>query len=135
MFEPNTYKIGQSASINKSFCLKDVASFADLCGDTNPIHLDEGYAANTRFRRRIIHGPLVASLFGTIFGTIFPGEGSVYISQTLKFKRPVFLGDTVTASVELVDVQKERSRGIFTTVCRNQRNQVVIEGEAQLLLP
>lgn len=135
MVDPSKYKIGQSASIDRSFCLEDVASFANLCGDTNPIHLDAEYAANTRFKRRIIHGPLVASLFGTIFGTIFPGQGSIYISQTLRFRKPVFLGDAVTASVRLIAVDKEKSKGEFETICKNESQEVVIEGEAQLLLP
>jgi 3-hydroxybutyryl-CoA dehydratase len=129
------YIVGKIANLSRTFRSEDVSSFAKLSGDTNPLHLDAKYAATTRFKRRIIHGPFVASIFGTIFGTIFPGEGAVYISQTLRFIRPVFIGDTVTASVELTAVQKQKSRGIFRTICTNQNEDVIIEGEAQLLLP
>lgn len=135
MFDSKKYRVGRIASFSKVFNLEDVVKFADLCGDNNPLHLDEEFASQTRFKKRIVHGPLVASLFGTIFGTIFPGQGSIYISQTLRFRKPVFLGDVVTASVRLIVVDKEKSKGEFETICKNENQEIVIEGEAQLLFP
>ena len=92
-------RIGMKASYTQTITDADIKAFAGISGDRNPAHLDEEYAKNSRYKRRISHGLLCASFFSAIFGTKLPGEGCVYASQTLKFKRPIYLNDTVTAEV------------------------------------
>ncbi|MFH1852805.1 MAG: MaoC family dehydratase [Candidatus Neomarinimicrobiota bacterium] len=130
-----TYTIGDSATIEHVFQSQDVEVFAQLSGDNNPIHLDSDYAATTRFKSRIVHGMLVGSLFSTIFGTVFPGEGAVYLGQSLKFTAPVFLGEKITATVTLISLREDKPIGTFETICRNESGTPVIKGEATLLLP
>jgi 3-hydroxybutyryl-CoA dehydratase len=92
-------KVGDSASLTKTITDADIRAFAELSGDRNPIHLDDEYAATTRFGRRIAHGMLTASLISTVLGTELPGIGTVYLSQNSQFVAPVYPGDTVTARV------------------------------------
>src|SRR5688500_9560131 len=96
------YEIGQTASRTRTITDADVRAFAQISGDTNPIHLDDSYAAQSKFERRIVHGMLTASLISAILGNDFPGTGSIYLGQDIKFKAPVFIGDTITAAVELI---------------------------------
>ena len=136
MSEPHPpYHVGQSAEISKTFTEKEVSTFAQLTGDTNPIHLDAHYAEQTRFGRRIAHGMLVSSLFSTLFGTVLPGEGVLYLGQTLSFRAPVYLGDTITARVEITALREDKPIGTFRCECVNQSGETVIEGEAVLKLP
>ncbi|MCA9522995.1 MAG: MaoC family dehydratase, partial [Myxococcales bacterium] len=100
-----------------------------------PVHLNEAYAATTRFGKRIAHGMLVGSLFSTLFGTRLPGHGSIYLGQSLRFKRPVYLGDTITARVELSALREDKPIGTFRCVATNQDGEIVIDGEATLLVP
>ena len=111
----------------------DVQAFADVTGDHNPVHLDEAYAQTTRFGRRIAHGMLTASLISSVLANKLPGEGSVYLSQTLQFVAPVFLGDEVTARVTVTDVRESRGIVKLETVCVNQRDEIVLRGEAVVL--
>ena len=129
------YYTGQSAEISRTFDDSDVHNFANLSGDTNPIHLDAPYAEKSPFGGRIVHGMLVSSLFSTLFGTQLPGEGVVYLGQTLKFRAPVFLGDTITARVELIHLREDKPIGTFACQCTNQSGDTVIDGEAVLKLP
>lgn len=129
------FEVGQFAEFQRTVTEEHVEQFAALTGDTNPVHLDAEYAATTRFGQRIAHGLIVASMFGTIFGTKLPGEGAVYLGQTLRFKRPVFLGDTVTARVELTELRRDKPIGTFRCVATNQDGDVVVEGEGTLLVP
>ncbi len=129
------YPIGATAEFIKTFTENDVKLYAGLSGDNNPVHLDEEYASGTQFQKRIVHGMLVASMFSTIFGTDFPGEGAIYLGQTLKFKAPVYLGETITAQVTVSSVRDDKPIGTFKTVAVNEKGQAVIEGEATLLLP
>jgi 3-hydroxybutyryl-CoA dehydratase len=128
-----TLKAGDSAEVSKTITGEDVRAFAELTGDRNPVHLDESYAAATRFGRRIAHGMLAASLISTVLASELPGRGSVYLSQTLRFTAPVYLGDTVTARVTVTHVREDKPVVTLETVCTNQRGERVIEGEAVVL--
>lgn len=130
-----TLEIGATASRSKTFTDEDVRDFARISGDHNPIHLDDTYAAGTRFERRLVHGMLTASLISAAIANDLPGEGTIYLSQSLQFKAPVFIGDTVTATVEVVKFRPERQIATLVTRCVNQAGTVVIEGEAVVLAP
>lgn len=130
-----TLEIGATASRSKTFTDEDVRDFARISGDHNPIHLDDAYAAETRFERRLVHGMLTASLISATIANDLPGEGTIYLSQSLQFKAPVFIGDTVTATVEVVKFRPERQIATLVTRCVNQAGTVVIEGEAVVLAP
>jgi 3-hydroxybutyryl-CoA dehydratase len=126
--------IGQRASMRKTITEADVSAFAQISGDTNPVHLDKEYAAKTIFKERVAHGMLTAGLISAVLGTRLPGVGSIYLSQSLKFVAPVKLGDTVEAEVEVIEKLEEKNRVRLRTVCRNQSGQVVIDGEALIMI-
>jgi 3-hydroxybutyryl-CoA dehydratase len=111
-----------------------IHSFAALTGDTNPVHLDDNYAAGTRFKRRIAHGMIAAGLISAVLANDLPGPGTVYLSQTLQFKAPVFPGDTITAIVEVKQVRPDKPIVTLTTLCMNQEAVTVLEGEAVVLI-
>ena len=123
-------KVGDQASMSRVFTEQDVIQYAELSSDTNPIHLDESYASSTVFGKRIVHGMLVASMFSAIIGVDLPGEGSIYLGQSLSFKAPVSIGDQVTASVEVVRIRADKPIVTLRTLCINDEGQVLIEGEA-----
>lgn len=110
-----------------------IRAFAELTGDTNPVHLDDAYAAGTRFGRRIAHGMIAAGLISAALANDLPGPGTVYLGQTLQFKAPVFPGDTVTATVEVKSVRSDKPIAVLSTFCTNQDNVIVLEGEATVL--
>lgn len=126
--------VGDFAEIVKKIESSDVELFADLSGDYNPVHLDDRYAASSRYKKRIAHGLMVSSLFSGLFGAKLPGEGCVYKSQNLKFKRPVYIGDVVTARIEVVDVDKIKKTILFSTKCLVD-NKTVIDGVAEIFVP
>ncbi len=126
--------IGMSASYSQTITDADIKSFAGISGDRNPVHMDDTYAENSRFKKRIAHGLMSSSYFSALFGTQLPGPGCVYVAQSLNFLRPVYLGDTVTASVTVKSLNTEKRRIFFDTVCK-VKNKVVISGEAELYLP
>ena len=128
-----TIEVGASATRTITFTDDDVRAFAQTTGDANPIHVDEDYAAETRFGRRIVHGMLTASLISATIANDLPGVGSIYVSQTLQFKAPVFIGETITATVEVTAVQ--RRFVTLATRCAKQDGTLVIDGEAVVLLP
>src|SRR5918992_4164530 len=101
-----SFKVGDSAEISKTITDEDIRTFSELTGDRNPVHLDDEYAARTRFGRRIAHGMIAASLLSAVLANELPGHGTVYLSQTLRFNAPVFLGDTVTARVVVKHVRE-----------------------------
>jgi enoyl-CoA hydratase len=123
-------KVGDKASLSKVFTEEDVIKFSEISTDTNPIHLDESYASSTVFGKRIVHGMLVASMFSGLIGVELPGEGSIYLGQSLSFKAPVSIGDQVTASVEIVRIREDKPIVTLRTICINNEGQVLIEGEA-----
>ena len=122
--------VGDSASINNIFTCEDVEKFASVSKDINPIHLLEAAAAESIFGQRIVHGTLVASLFSALLGVHLPGEGSIYLGQTLSFKAPVFINEQVTASVEVVEIREGKSIAKLRTLCVNDKGATVIDGEA-----
>jgi 3-hydroxybutyryl-CoA dehydratase len=126
--------IGDSASFEKTITETDIYGFAGITGDFNPAHVNQHYAEGTKFGTRIAHGMLSGSLFSTVFGTKLPGEGSIYLSQTLSFSAPVHIGDTVKATVTVKE-KLEKGRVKFDTVAATQDGTVVVQGEALLLPP
>jgi 3-hydroxybutyryl-CoA dehydratase len=128
------FNIGDSASISKTITDGDIRAFADVTGDHNPLHLDDDYAAKTRFGGRIAHGMLSASLISAVLANELPGAGSIYLSQTLKFVKPVFPGDTVTARVTVTGIRDDKPIITLETVCVNQHNEPVLKGEATVLV-
>ncbi|MDD3126925.1 MAG: MaoC family dehydratase [Candidatus Izemoplasmatales bacterium] len=127
--------VGDSSHMTKQFTESDVLGFAKVTGDINPAHLDETYAATTMFKTRIVHGMLVGSLFSAIFGTELPGLGSIYVNQTLKFTKPVYLNDEITATVTVKELIFDRGRVVFDCVATNQNQEVVLIGEAVIIPP
>ncbi len=125
---------GDSAEITKTIEQADVDAFAGVTGDHNPIHVDEAFAKTTRFGRRIAHGMLTASLISSVLANKLPGEGSVYLGQTLKFVAPVFPGDEITARVTVKEIREDKPIIKLDTVCLNQRGETVIRGEATVLV-
>lgn len=126
--------VGQSARFSKTVTDADILMFAAVSGDTNPVHLDAEYAATTPFKERIAHGMLSAGLISAVLGTKLPGPGAIYIGQTLRFKGPVKIGDTVVAQVTITELHPSRKRATFDTRC-TVAGKVVIEGEATIMVP
>lgn len=127
-------KIGMSASYSQIITDTDIKSFADISGDHNPIHLDEEYALKSRYKKRIAHGLISGSFFSALFGTKLPGPGCVYVQQNFSFKKPVYLGDTVTATAKVTSIDIDKRRVFFDTMCK-VKNKVVISGMAELYVP
>ena len=127
-------EIGMNVSYSQTITDADIKAFSGISGDRNPIHLDEQYAEKSRYKKRIAHGLMTASYFSALFGTKIPGEGCVYVSQSLNFKRPVYIGDTVVATVEVISVDLAKKRVFFRTTCK-VKNKVVTDGEAELFVP
>ncbi len=127
-------EVGQSASVEKRLDAAAVRAFAEISGDFNPVHLDAVFAASTRFGRPIVHGMLTASLISTVVGTRLPGKGSIYVSQTLKFIAPVFVGDVVRAEAVVREVLARRRRVVLDTRCL-VGEKAVLKGEAVMLAP
>jgi 3-hydroxybutyryl-CoA dehydratase len=125
---------GDTAQLSTKITDSDIQAFAELTGDRNPVHLDDAFASRTRFKRRIAHGMLVASQLSKVIANDLPGQGSVYLSQTLKFIAPVYPGDTVTSSVTVLSVREDKPIITLETVCVNQDGQKVITGEAIVLV-
>lgn len=125
--------VGEVAEISRTITDEDVRTFADLTGDHNPVHLDEHYASATRFGRRVAHGMLTASLISSVLANRLPGEGSVYLSQSLKFVAPVYLDDTVTARVTVIAIREDKPIATLETTCLNQRGETLVKGEAVVL--
>jgi len=129
------YLVGTKHQYVKRFSFEEVNAFALLSGDVNPIHINREAAAQSIFKQVVVHGMLTSALFSTVFGTIYPGKGSIYLGQTLKFLKPVFLDDDVTAEVELTEVNADKKIGTFLTKAYNSKKELVITGEAKILLP
>jgi 3-hydroxybutyryl-CoA dehydratase len=125
---------GMSATFTKMVTEADIIKYADISGDTNPVHLDADYAAATMFKERIAHGMLTAGFISAVFGTKLPGPGSIYVNQSLKFRAPVKIGDTVTATVTVTGKVPEKKFVTFSTVC-TVNDKPVLEGEATLMVP
>ena len=126
--------VGMTETWSKTVASSDVVGFAQLTGDRNPIHLSEHFAAKTSFGRRIAHGLYTASLISAVLGTRLPGPGAVYISQTLNFRAPVKIGDTVEVEVTVAELIPERERARLTCICR-VADEIVLDGEALVKVP
>ncbi len=126
-------KRGMSADYARTVTAADIDAFAKVSGDDNPVHLDEAYAAATRFKGRIAHGMLSAGFISTVIGTRLPGPGCIYVGQTLKFAAPVRIGDRVEARVTVTRVERRRRRVYLRTVC-SVGDRVVIDGSAQVMV-
>jgi 3-hydroxybutyryl-CoA dehydratase len=127
--------IGDSATLTKTFLEADVFGFAKVSGDNNPAHVDAAYAKTTVFQAPIVHGFLVGSLFSAILGTLLPGLGTIYTGQTLKFTKPVYFDDSITATVQVKEIILEKNRVIFDCLAKNQRGETVLLGEATVMPP
>jgi len=128
------FKPGDTASISKTITDDDIQKFADASGDHNPLHLDDEFAKSTRFGRRIAQGMLSASLISAVIADQLPGQGSIYLGQTLKSVAPVFLGDTITARVTIICMRGDKPVMKLETVCANQHGEVVIKVESSVLV-
>ncbi len=127
--------IGDKASRTRTITDEDVRLFAQVSGDDNSVHLDEDYAASTIFKRRIAHGMLTTSVISAILGNDLPGLGTIYLSQSVRFKVPVFIGDTITATVELTNYREDKRIATFSTTVVNGDGVLVLEGEAVVIAP
>ena len=127
--------VGQTASMSKTITETDVVLFAGLTGDFNPLHVDKVAAAGSVFGERIAHGMLIASLLCPVLGLRLPGPGTIHLQQSLRFRRPVRIGDTNEAVVEIVELIDEKARVRLKTYCRNQEGEVVTLGEALVQVP
>lgn len=117
-----------------SFTQEDVVKFAEVTGDNNPIHIDADYAAKTPFAQPIMHGFLAGSIFSKVFGTMFPGEGTIYMKQTMEFRRPMFVGKTYEAVFTVTEVNKEKHRAVVSTVIVNKEDgKETLKGEALVM--
>ena len=128
-------EVGQKASFTKTVTEADVYNFAGVTGDFNPAHMNEEYAKNTAFKTRIAHGMLSAGFISAVLGTKLPGPGTIYLNQDLRFTKPVQFGDTITATITVDELIKEKNRAILKTVCTNQDGDVVVEGTAKVMPP
>jgi 3-hydroxybutyryl-CoA dehydratase len=126
--------VGQTETLAKTVSSHDVVGFAELTGDRNPIHLSEHFAAKTSFGSRIAHGLYTAGLISAVLGTRLPGPGAVYVSQTLNFRAPVRIGDTVEVTVTVAELDAQRQRARLSCVCR-VGDAVVLDGEALVKVP
>ncbi len=126
--------LGQSAQMAKIVTAADIEAFAAVSGDINPVHLDEAYARTTPFQGRIAHGMLSGAYISAVIGTKLPGPGAIYLSQSLKFRRPVKIGDAVVATVTVSALDERRGHVTFVTVCQVD-GKTVVEGEAVIMTP
>ncbi|MHB8730423.1 MAG: MaoC family dehydratase [bacterium] len=127
-------EVGQRASLTRTISGDDIEAYARLTGDHNPLHVDETFAVRTRFGRRVAHGLLSAGLISAVLGTRLPGPGAIYLQQTFRFERPVYPGDTITATVEVTAYREDRRLVTLRTTCADQSGEIVIDGEAIVLL-
>ena len=126
--------VGQEASLSKTVSEAEIVAFAEISGDKNPVHIDAQYAAGTMFKERIAHGMLSAAYISAVFGMKLPGPGAIYISQTLNFKAPVKIGDTVVTTVKVAELIPEKRRARFECIC-SVNSKPVVQGEAVLMVP
>lgn len=128
-------KIGDKATFTRTVTEEDIQAFARVSGDNQPLHLDDTFASKTRFRKRIAHGMLSAGYISAALGTkLAPGAVVVYLGQTMRFRLPVSIGDTITAELEVTAIDVERRIATVRTDCLNQNGDAVLTGEATVLL-
>ena len=128
-------QVGDNATISRTLSRDDIVLFAAVSGDVNPSHVDDEFARSEMFHEIIAHGMWGGSLISTVLGTVLPGPGTIYLSQTLKFLRPVAVGDTIDVTVTVTDKFADKGRLVFDCRCTNQDREVVITGTAEVLAP
>lgn len=128
-------KVRETAAFAKTISETDIYLYAGITGDFNPAHINEEYAKNTFFKTRIAHGMIAAGLISTLLGTKLPGPGTIYLQQSLNFLAPVRIGDTITARVEIIEMETEKNRVRLKTVCLNQDGTEILDGEAVVSPP
>ncbi|MDR3318508.1 MAG: MaoC family dehydratase [Clostridiales bacterium] len=127
-------KEGMKASFTKSFTDEDVKAFARISGDVNPIHIDDDAAAASIFGKRVVHGILVTGLISAVLGNRLPGQGTIYLGQDSSFMAPVFLGDEITAEVEVFELRPDKKIAKLSTTCTNRSGKQVLKGTAVVKL-
>ncbi|MFW9974430.1 MAG: MaoC family dehydratase [Candidatus Thorarchaeota archaeon] len=127
-------KIGDSAEVEHTITKEDIQTFGDLSGDYNPLHFNDEWAKQTMFGGRIAHGILTAALISNVIGMKLPGTGTIYLSQQMRFRKPVKINDTITARVEVIEKNDEKERISLRTICTNQDDATVLDGEAIVTL-
>ena len=127
-------RIGQHAEYVRTVTSEDIEMFGQVSGDYNPLHFNVYWAKTTMFKGRIAHGILTATYVSTVIGMKLPGPGTIYMSQSMKFRRPVRIGDTITAHVEVIGKNDEKELLMLKTVCINQEDKVVLDGDAVVTL-
>ena len=127
-------KVGDSFSTSRLVTDEIIRKFAEVSGDYNPIHLDEEFAAKTRFGKRIAHGMLSGAFISAVLGNEFKDLKIIYLSQTLKFTAPVFLGDTVTATATVITIREDKGIVTLETTCTNQNGETLVKGEAAVMI-
>ena len=127
-------KIGDSFSTSKQITDSVVRTFAEFSGDYNPIHLDEEFARNTRFAKRIAHGMISGALISAVLGYEFKERKIVYLSQTMKFVAPVYIDDTVMATATIASIREDKPIVTLETICTNQNGEIVVKGEAAIMI-
>src|SRR5690242_7941710 len=138
MIENRTFdeiKVGDTASLIRTLSRKDIELFAIMSGDVNPAHVDDEYARSDMFHKIVAHGMWGASLISTLLGTKLPGPGTIYLDQTLSFLHPVSIGDTITTTVRVVEMNAKKYHVTFDCECTNQHGDVVISGYANVIAP
>ena len=128
------FYVGEQASLTRTVTESDVSTFAELIGDRNPIHTDEEYARKSRFGRRVAQGAFTGGLIAAVLGNHLPGPGTIYLSQQLEFLAPVYIGDTITAVVEVTSWRPEKRIISFKTDAYNQEEKQVVTGKSVLLV-
>lgn len=126
-------QVGDQASLSKTISEYDVYTFAGITGDFNPVHINSQFAKTTIFKERIAHGMIAAGLISAVLGTTLPGANTIYLGQSLSFKAPVKIGDTVTATVEVIEKIEGKSRLVLQTTVMNQDGTVVLDGQATVM--
>ncbi len=125
--------VGDKASFSKTISEADVSGFAGITGDFNPVHVNQVFAEKSQFKKRIAHGMLSASLISTVLGTRLPGANTIYLSQEVKFTAPVYLGDTLTAEVEVTEKNDKKKILTLKTTVVNQEGKTVVDGQAKVM--
>lgn len=128
-------QVGDTASMSKQISAEDVRTFAEISGDRNPVHLDSEFAAKTIFKKCIAHGALSGALISAVLGTIMPGPGTIYLSQTMNFKSPVFLDETITARLEVTAYRADKRIATIKTEVFNLDDKLVLDGVAVVIAP
>jgi 3-hydroxybutyryl-CoA dehydratase len=127
------FAVGDSRTLIRTITEADVRLFAEISGDHNPIHLDQTYAAQTRFGKRIVHGALLAAFISNIIGNQIPGHGSIYLASNLKFRAPTFIDDTVSTTATITAIRPDKPIYTLECICTNQHKEVLCQGEAVVL--